>query len=42
MNLANPYLQSESETQSDGTVVFKPASKSTSNMDLDVKKAFVN
>lgn len=42
MNLANPYLQSESETQTDGTVVFKPASKSTSNMDLDVKKAFVN
>lgn len=42
MNLANPYLQFESETQSDGTVIFKPANSSTSNMDLDVKKAFIN
>lgn len=42
MTLANPYLQNESEKQADGTITFKAADRNSSNMDKDLKKAFVN
>ena len=42
MTLANPYLQNESEKQADGTITFKAADSNSSNMDKDLKKAFVN
>ena len=41
MTLANPYLQNESEKQADGTITFKAADSKTSNMDVDIKKAFI-
>lgn len=42
MTLADPYRQNESEVLSDGTVVFKPSTSNTSNMDKDIKQAFIN